>query len=213
MVAAAAFALMVSAASAVPSPAAPLVKVVVRQQTAAPLPPPIMHRIAGEVREVWRRYVDVQFGEAADLRGRLPDDTLTLVVTDDRSLRGDGLGWIEFVDGEPVNTITASLQEARRLAEVGVWSGRRLRDWPPSVRETFLIHALGRGIAHEIGHYLLRSKAHEREGLMRARFTVQDLMDPTSARYRLGPDDVRRLQERFTSYLLARRARPEPAAQ
>ena len=42
-------------------------------------------------------------------------------------------------------------------------------------RRTFLARALGRALAHEIGHYLLGSKQHTARGLMKARQTAVDL--------------------------------------
>jgi hypothetical protein len=43
--------------------------------------------------------------------------------------------------------------------------------------DTFLGRALGRVLAHEIGHYLLGTAQHTMRGLMRAQFTPQDLLE------------------------------------
>jgi hypothetical protein len=99
------------------------------------------------------------------------------------------------------------------LADRGAWAGRALAAWPPRVRETFVVHALGRSIAHEIGHYLLQSTVHQPRGLMRARFTVEQLMDETSERYQLIEADLLRLERRSTFYLLARQQLPETPLQ
>jgi hypothetical protein len=200
-------ALLASAWTAAPAPARPALLIVVTQETTTPLPPATLARLANEVRAIWRPYVDVEFGSPQEVRRPVNDDTLTLVITDRLSdgATGDGLGWIEFVNGEPSKTITVSARQAATLADEGLWAGRRLAAWPPRVRDTFVVRALGRSIAHEIGHYLFQSTAHQPRGLMRARFTVDELMDSASAKYRLLEADLRRLERRSTSYLLARR--------
>jgi hypothetical protein len=55
--------------------------------------------------------------------------------------------------------------------------------------------ALGRVLAHEIGHVLLGANSHRPSGLMRARFLAQDLIALPTRPYYLLEDDVRRLRE------------------
>jgi hypothetical protein len=55
--------------------------------------------------------------------------------------------------------------------------GHTFTSMPPAVTETFLIRALGRVLAHEIGHYLLGTGEHSARGLMRAKFRPKDLLD------------------------------------
>lgn len=47
---------------------------------------------------------------------------------------------------------------------------------PLVLADTYLARALGRVLAHEIGHYLLGTGEHTAYGLMRAQFTPQDLL-------------------------------------
>jgi len=51
---------------------------------------------------------------------------------------------------------------------------------PLALADTFLGRALGRVLAHEIGHYLLGTGEHTPHGLMRAQFTPQDLLEDSS---------------------------------
>lgn len=44
---------------------------------------------------------------------------------------------------------------------------------------------LGRATAHEIGHYLLQTSTHAREGLMRARITDREFADPRATGFDL----------------------------
>lgn len=49
-------------------------------------------------------------------------------------------------------------------------------------------------MAHEIGHYLLGPASHADSGLMRARLTLQELLEPvTEARYGLNRAQRQRL--------------------
>ena len=55
------------------------------------------------------------------------------------------------------------------------------------IREQVVGRAIGRVIAHEIGHVLLRTTGHAPHGLMRAVQRADELVDPARTRYRL-PD-------------------------
>ena len=55
--------------------------------------------------------------------------------------------------------------------------------------------ALGRVLAHEIGHILLGTSQHQRRGLMRATFFAGDLVDPQPRTYDLSSEEVERLRE------------------
>lgn len=121
----------------------------------------------------------------------------------DRGLPGSesGLAWIPFVDGEPQSELTVSMPGVRQLLQHGSWNGRPFTSLPPLASALFVQRAIGRAVAHELGHYLLRSRAHERRGLMRAVFSVDEIM---KARPTLGPA--------ARSYAMALMAKDERAA-
>jgi hypothetical protein len=56
--------------------------------------------------------------------------------------------------------------------------------------------ALGRVLAHEIGHVILAAARHPRQGLMRASFTAEDLVRPQRRSFTLSEAEVARLRER-----------------
>src|SRR5262245_33185011 len=56
---------------------------------------------------------------------------------------------------------------------------------PRAERETLLGRAMGRALAHELGHYLLASKAHTSKGLMRARRTSSEFFARERVRFDL----------------------------
>src|SRR5215208_6483583 len=64
------------------------------------------------VRSIWRPYADVDFGRIGAEALVRYDDELCLLITErpqpGRAAAGAVLGWIEFLDGRPRNTITVS---------------------------------------------------------------------------------------------------------
>jgi hypothetical protein len=77
----------------------------------------------------------------------------------------------------------------RHLASIRLL-GFPLANLPQSLNELVLARALGRALAHEVGHYLLGTGQHRSYGLMRAQFTPQELLEPASdARYGLDRRD------------------------
>ena len=56
--------------------------------------------------------------------------------------------------------------------------------------------ALGRVLAHEVGHVLLAVRDHQPRGLMRPTFVAEDLLEPQRRFYTLSPSEVTRLRQR-----------------
>ena len=98
------------------------------------------------------------------------------------------LGAVDFdADGAPAHVMTVFVDRIVRMLE-----GAHLWDvpashWPRVIREQVVGRAIGRVIAHEIGHVLLRSRRHTAGGLMRAVQRPDELIDPARTRYRLRP--------------------------
>ena len=69
--------------------------------------------------------------------------------------------------------------------------------------------ALGRILAHEIGHVLLAMPQHQRHGLMRESYQAMDLVYPLRAQYGLSSDEIARLRERF-QWISANRSAASP---
>ncbi|MGE3956945.1 MAG: hypothetical protein AB7H96_09535 [Vicinamibacterales bacterium] len=141
--------------------------------------------VADHAARIWAPLVDLTASLPGAPRAAGAVDRISLLLTN-RLLdaRHGSLGWIEFVDGEPRREMTVSVAAVARLASAGTWHGRALATMPPAATRTFMQKALGRAVAHEVGHYLLRSTTHDGSGLMRAAFTVDDIMDGRPA---LGP--------------------------
>jgi hypothetical protein len=64
-------------------------------------------------------------------------------------------------------------------------------------RETLLGRAMGRALAHEIGHYLLASKAHTATGVMQARRGAAELFSRSRQGFQLQADQRRLIAARM----------------
>jgi hypothetical protein len=150
--------------------------------------------------DIWRPYADISFNLTEEVtpssRG------LRLLISDRTSTISDSasLGWIEFIDGRPSDHITVSTGAAMALLRASRWNGL-----PKTVQHTFLVRAMSRAIAHELGHYLLASREHVAHGLMRGQLTADDIMQPRRSSYQLERAQVQRLQQ---GALVARRDGP-----
>jgi hypothetical protein len=148
-----------------------------------------------EVTRIWTTYgVDVAVVKPAG-RGRDGAVTLTVKIASglDERLMSGALGSIRFRDGVPDSEIVmypdaiAALVSTTRFGTDDVFS-------PTAFRDVILGRVLGRALAHEIGHFLLRSRVHPAAGLMRALQPVTALVAPDRRDFGLSPDEVIRLR-------------------
>jgi hypothetical protein len=165
------------------------------------------------VRAIWRPYAEIDF-VGIGLEGAAGyDDELHLLITELPQRPGPAagavLGWIEFHDGQPRNTVTVSIAAARTLMKQSRWLGRPIDTLPPAFQQLLVTRALSRSAAHEIGHYLLRSSAHAARGLMRERMTVEEIMDDAPALNRLLPAEIAALDQRLAGEV-AEAPAPDP---
>lgn len=65
------------------------------------------------------------------------------------------------------------------------------------VRDRELARALGRVLAHEIGHVLIGAPYHDRQGLMRANFSPEELAESDRRPFRLASGSAGRLERRL----------------
>jgi hypothetical protein len=150
-----------------------------------------------EIAAIWSAHGVVV---AAD-SGRLPsaDAVLLQVVVEARPPAlgppsGGPLASVTFdEDGMPVPVIRlylASLGEMIARANIPGAGG----DASPAVlRERAIGRAVGRVLAHELGHFLLRSRWHAKSGLMRPVHTAADLVGHERTRFALSPPEDARI--------------------
>jgi len=116
------------------------------------------------------------------------------------------LGWIVFDDvSTPEQDIYLSYSNAFRLLELSRDSVGFLERMPRAEKEELLGRAMGRALAHEIGHYLLASKAHGVSGLMKARHTAAELFGLERVRFQVDAEERAAIAARLAPALMARR--------
>ena len=97
------------------------------------------------------------------------------------------LGWVIFDAGVPGADIHLSYANAQRLLEESAdFVGHsRARIMTIVEHDTMLARALGRALAHELGHILLASKEHTQSGLMKATRTAVEFFAPDTQRFEI----------------------------
>lgn len=90
----------------------------------------------------------------------------------------------------------ASTIGARRIIDESQWDQLLA---PSTLLDHRLGVVLGRAVAHEIGHYMLRTNTHATRGLMRARIASREFADLRSGSFRLD-----RAAEAYLATLAAR---------
>lgn len=166
----------------------PVVHISIEQEPGVQLDEADIDAIAQDIARIWRPAADV-IVTAEGPAGLFARDQVRLVLTA-RSLPDEdaaGIGWVAFVDGQPQPVLTVSLAAVSRLLVSGTWSGRPFANLPARAATLFMRRAVARAAAHELGHYLLRTKDHARRGLMRAVFTVEEIMSGGTKHNRLEP--------------------------
>jgi hypothetical protein len=157
----------------------------------------ILAILKAETESIWRPYgVHVEWVDA--LVGEVPAEGFSVEAVIDR--RGDlpaadpdravlGRAFVPK-DATGAGPIRVSFDATERMLLRRSSSG-------PFVGERDMGRALGRVLAHEIGHVLLAVRQHDRAGLMRAVFTPVDLGSPNRESFRLTNNDLGRLRSRI----------------
>jgi hypothetical protein len=106
-----------------------------------------------------------------------------------RGLHDHRLGLTDF----GTRRVTVWTEQVVRAAS-GRWDGRS----PPGVRAQTLGIALGRVLAHELGHLFLSLNGHREKGLMKANFSHRALVGTSDRSFRLSPEDLERVRKTLT---------------
>jgi hypothetical protein len=108
------------------------------------------------------------------------------------------LGWIPLrSSGVHDHALYASMRAVSDLLTNADYIGSPLAQRAEGLQQHLSAQALGRVVAHELGHFLLGTNTHTPEGLMRVHYRPEDLVDSSDRRFRLTPEDVARLQTSF----------------
>lgn len=154
------------------------------------LHPAVIHAAVAEATDIWAPY-----GVAVELAapcGSAPDDAETLTVAIARSVTPDAEPWhgtlgviIFDASGAPHPRMTVYIDRLMDLISgAPIWLANE-QHWPRALRDRVIGRALGRVIAHEIGHFVLRSRDHASSGLMRRVQGADELIAPDRSRFAL----------------------------
>lgn len=170
-----------------PEPAAQrpadLPTVTISVHSAPAISPVIIDRTLEEASAIWRPTgVTFKWQKAAAVQAEAdpPQPTRPRVLIDDSrgTPRGASapMGWVKFVDDEPDGDIHISHANAERFVLSVGGVGGSARRMTPAERFLLLGRTLGRALAHELGHYVLKSKEHTTNGLMKGRHSIQEFI-------------------------------------
>jgi hypothetical protein len=112
------------------------------------------------------------------------------VTIDDASVAAGSLGWVTFTADGPNHSVHLS----RACAEDML---RRSRGWTNIAiarHDTLVGRALGRALAHELGHYFLRTKVHTPRGLMRAAWSADESFGVSREGFQLTAEELAALR-------------------
>lgn len=149
----------------------------------------VVSRALDETNSIWRA-AGVEF---VWKRGPEPftPAALTVVIGHDvRAVREGALalGWIYFDESNPGQRLYISYANVQQLMRESVGVIGPMDHMPIFEREVLMARAIGRALAHELGHYFLASKEHTKNGLMKAHRTAVEFFSPDYRPFKLdGP--------------------------
>ena len=183
---------------------------IVTVTTAADLSPSLVKALLAEADAIWRPSgITLLWQAAARIvrpveqreAGPFVPNSLHVVIGENRGVGTSSrvpLGWIVFDDVTvPEQEIYVSFANARQMMEEARSVVGIIEQMPIMQREILLARAMGRALAHELGHYLLASKAHTERGLMKAIMTASELFMSDSGAFRLEPAQRRSVAARL----------------
>ena len=176
------------------------------------VPAPIVSGALEEAAVIWRR-VGLTLHWTIDDRAGAPrssgtaDEVCALRVTIDAAPPAAAgtmmaLGWIAFNADEPGEEIHLSFNNAMALLRDVRGADVALR-LTLMERNILLSRAVGRALAHELGHYLLGSREHTRTGLMQTARSASDFFEPGQNRFEIAPAQQRLIASRWMKFSMA----------
>ena len=159
-----------------------------------PLRAQIRNPALEEASGIWAKYgVDVRLWQGDSVS---TDHVVRLTVVEaahhSAQVPTDALGSILFIEDSPEPVIRMYDDAIRDL--VGASALPTYASQSSPLHDVIVGRVLGRALAHEIGHYLLRWRHHSSMGLMRARQSAMDLVSPERRPFTLSNDELMRLE-------------------
>ena len=146
-----------------------------------------------QVRMIWKPLaVHVSFGGYGE-PAPPGASKISLRMVQHRQFLGERpiLAWTSVAPtGVPAPALFVSVPALTDLLSEADVKGRQFSQRPLALRERLVGQAIGRVVAHELGHYLLKSVGHRDRGLMRPAYSPADLIGPWLHPFMI-PDDLR----------------------
>ena len=158
------------------------------------MPPRLEAAAMEEVTAIWSSYgVDVRRRDpgAAVREGAIALDVVLEYDSSSAAVSGT-LGSIRFLDSVPEPVIVMYPNTIAALVQSVTLHGHAFNDWPFGFRDGILGRVFGRALAHELGHFLLRSREHADEGLMQPRHDSTYLVAPDRRPFELTKAEASR---------------------
>ena len=159
--------------------------IVVSISASADVSPSLVGHVVDETNAIWKP-AGVTFVWQRD--GQQPSTEVAVAIGHDRGSAQSHIapiGWIVFDGGRPERRMYLSIENAVALLDGTRGPREPASEMPLLERETYLGRALGRALAHELGHYLLADKTHTTTGLMKANFSAAEFFTPDRSRFTL----------------------------
>jgi hypothetical protein len=169
--------------------------------TGLPLSPEFESAAMEEVIGIWAAYgVDIRVLDGCT-DARAAAVRLGVAFTDraDASSAAGALGSIQFVDHVPEPEIKIYPNTIRALIRGVAQTSHNFDDLPFALRSQIEGRVAGRALAHEIGHFLLRSPGHSESGLMRPRHIAPLFVAPERHHFALSREDAERFLSSFAA--------------
>jgi hypothetical protein len=163
-----------------------------------------------EVRDIWRAAgVAVTSGRY----GEPPapgSTTVSLRILGGVQKGSDGaliLGWVvPAPDGGTVPTLFISLGSLNQFLSDGSVRRSPFAQRPLALRQRLTGRAVGRIMAHELGHYLRQGGEHAKRGLLRPQYSPEDLTVPWRAGFQIPSSDRLAIQREVARLAQLQRA-------
>jgi hypothetical protein len=156
----------------------------------------VLERARIEVEDIWRQYqLEIVWTSDATETDESESELVLQFIEGLPTHSEHALAWVLFQESRPLPYLRVSLAAAVRLMMASSWfDGQPLKSAPLSMQRMALGRILGRAIAHEIGHVILKSREHAHAGLMRAMIEPRQLVLPGLDYFGLETADIRTLR-------------------
>jgi hypothetical protein len=139
-----------------------------------------------EAAVIWKAAgLTLQWRVSNDSSRAIEPSMVQVILDDARGTASEGelpIGWIAF---DPSGVPAPLLHLSRLNADQLLNTSAAYRNRPDSYKELLTARALGRALAHELGHYLTASKDHTPSGLMKGRRFVDEFFSPARSGFQM----------------------------